>query len=68
MYDVAEKWKCLPQDHLARSTSLPWYHQDLEYKLKPSFRRLLEEWSKIASSDVIPHIDRVVSRPVIQTI
>ncbi|KAI1404946.1 hypothetical protein F4819DRAFT_446037 [Hypoxylon fuscum] len=54
--DVAEKWKHLPQNHLARSTKLPWYHQNFEYKLKSPFRKLLEEWSGIAPDDVIPHI------------
>jgi len=68
MSGEAEIWKRLPQDHLARSTRLPWYHQDFEYKLRPAFRRLLEEWSKIASSDVVLHIDRVVSHTAIQTI
>lgn len=58
----AEKWKQLPEEHLARSTKLPWYCHDFEHKLKPPFRKLLEEWSGIPPDDVVPHIYRVVSR------
>lgn len=58
----AEKWKQLPEEHLARSTKLPWYCPDFEYKLKPPFRKLLEEWSGIPPNDVVAHIYRVVSR------
>jgi hypothetical protein len=57
----AEQWKRLPQEHMARSTKLPWYSQRFEHKLKPSFRRLLEEWSAIAPEDVVAHIYRSVS-------
>lgn len=56
----AEKWKQLPEEHVARSTKLPWYHDDFEYKLKPTFRKLLEEWSGIPPDDVVPHIYQVV--------
>ncbi|KAI1386458.1 uncharacterized protein F4822DRAFT_410117 [Hypoxylon trugodes] len=59
MATEAEKWMNLPQDHMVRSTKLPWYHQDFEYKLKPKFRKLLEEWSGIAPEEVVPHIQRV---------
>lgn len=55
----AEKWNQLPQDHLARSTKLPWYTQSFEHKLKPPFRKLLQEWSKIPEQEVVPHISRV---------
>ncbi|KAI1775306.1 hypothetical protein F4818DRAFT_46075 [Hypoxylon cercidicola] len=54
-----ENWKNLPEGHLARSTTLPWYHESIGDKLKPSFRKLLEDWSGIAPDDVIPHIYRV---------
>lgn len=58
----AEKWKQLPEGHLARSTKLPWYCPDFEHKLKPPFRKLLEEWSGIPPDDVVPHIYKVVGR------
>ncbi|KAI3329995.1 hypothetical protein F4824DRAFT_516043 [Ustulina deusta] len=44
MSGEGEKWKRLPQDHLARSTRLPWYH---------------EKWSNVAPGDVVPHIYQV---------
>jgi hypothetical protein len=50
----AEQWKRLPQEHMARSTKLPWYSQRFEHKL--------EEWSGIAPEDVVAHIYRSVSR------
>jgi hypothetical protein len=56
----AEQWKLLPQDHMARSTKLPWYVPGFENKLKPSFRKLLEEWSGIAPEDVESHIYQMV--------
>ncbi|KAI1161954.1 hypothetical protein F5B18DRAFT_662703 [Nemania serpens] len=59
MAGEAENWKRLPQNHLARSTKLPWYTSQCEHKLKPAFRELLEEWSNIAPEDVIPHIYQV---------
>jgi hypothetical protein len=56
-----EQWQSLPQEHMARSTKLPWYSQRLEHKLTPSFRQLLQEWSGIAPEDVVSHIYRSVS-------
>ncbi|KAI0206434.1 hypothetical protein F4808DRAFT_407234 [Astrocystis sublimbata] len=58
MSGEAEKWKSLPQGHLARSTKVPWYHEEFEYKLKPGFRKLLEQWSKVPAGDVVRHIDQ----------
>ncbi|KAF2867061.1 hypothetical protein BDV95DRAFT_631234 [Massariosphaeria phaeospora] len=59
MSTEAEKWKLLPQDHIARSSNLPWYTAGFEHKLTPSFRKLLEEWSDIAPEEVIPHIYQI---------
>jgi hypothetical protein len=61
MASEAEQWKNLPQEHMARSTKLPWYTQSFEHKLTPSFRALLEGWSGIAPKDVIGHIYQSVS-------
>jgi hypothetical protein len=61
MVSDIEQWKNLPQEHIARSTKMPWYSQSFEHKLTPSFRKLLENWSGIAPEDVIPHIYRSVS-------
>lgn len=56
-----EHWNLqLPEDHMARSTELPWYTADVEKKLKPSFRKLLEEWSGIAPESVVSHIYQTV--------
>ncbi|KAH6658760.1 hypothetical protein BKA67DRAFT_689797 [Truncatella angustata] len=55
----AEKWKQLPQDHLARSTKVPWYLPSFEHKLKTPFRKLLEEWSNISPDNVVPHVYRI---------
>jgi hypothetical protein len=61
MASEAEQWKNLPQEHIARSTKMPWYNQSFEHKLTPSFRKLLEDWSGIAPEDVILHIYQNVS-------
>lgn len=60
MLTDVEKWKLLPSDHMARSTKLPWYTAGFEHKLRPSFRRLLEEWSGIAPQDIVSHIHQIV--------
>ncbi|KAI1325339.1 hypothetical protein F5Y16DRAFT_423087 [Xylariaceae sp. FL0255] len=59
MAGEAEMWKSLPQNHLKRSTKLPWYHTTFEHKLKPEFRALLEEWSKVPDENVVAHVYQV---------
>ncbi|PVI02563.1 hypothetical protein DM02DRAFT_522580 [Periconia macrospinosa] len=44
---------------MSRSTKLPWYTAGFEHKLKPSFQKLLQEWSGIPAESVVPHIYQV---------
>ncbi|KAI0161742.1 hypothetical protein GGR52DRAFT_560994 [Hypoxylon sp. FL1284] len=60
MFASADKWKEISVGHPAQATDVPWYIKEMEeHKLKPSFRRLLEEWSGIPPDEVVPHIYRV---------
>lgn len=45
------------------ATSQPWYHSSIGDNLVPEMRRLLEEYSRIAPTDVESHIYKVVCSP-----